>query len=105
MELTEREHEVAELVTRGYSEKEIADKLFLSPATIHNHTYNIRKKTGARSAVDIARNFILSLPDPKQFFLAAGFLMIQLYAIENCPDMQLRRPPSTRVTRIKTRKD
>lgn len=105
MELTEREHEIAELVTRGYSEKEIADKLYVSPATIHNHTYNIRKKTGARSAVDIAREFILSLPDPKQFFLATSFLMIQLYAIENCPDIDFRRPPATRITRVKTRKD
>jgi DNA-binding CsgD family transcriptional regulator len=106
LELTKREHKVAELVARGYSEKEIASELFVSTTTIHNHTYNIRKKIGARNAVDIARKFILDLPDPKKFFTAVVFFLMQIHAIWNCPDLDLRKAPSARITRTKTsRKD
>lgn len=61
MELTASELPIARLIARGLSEKEIASKLFLSPKTIHAHTYNIRKKNGLRSCVDIAREYILGL--------------------------------------------
>lgn len=41
---TRRELQVADLISRGYSEKEIAGMIFVSPATVNNHTRNIRKK-------------------------------------------------------------
>jgi len=104
MELTKSEYRIAEFVTRGYSEKEIATKLFISPKTVNNHTYNIRKKWSARCAVDIARKFILSLEDPKQFFIALVFLMFQGYIMATNPDIDLRKPArtSTRLIRTKT---
>lgn len=105
MELTQTENKVAELVARGLSEKEIASKLFVSPKTVHNHTYNIRKKIKARSNVDVARFFILRLDNPKQFFSAILFLVIQTFIMFDCADLDLRRPSgrSTRVIRVSTR--
>lgn len=101
MELTLSEKPIADLIAQGYSEKEIASRLFLSPKTIHTHTYNIRKKNGLRSCVDIAREYILSLEDPKQYFAALLFLMLQLSITVNSPDMELRRSP--RPVRISSR--
>lgn len=41
-----RENEIVDLLCRGYSEKEIAGKLFISPATVNNHMRNMREKFG-----------------------------------------------------------
>lgn len=41
---SKREREIADLLARGLSEKEIAAKLNISPATVNNHTRNIRDK-------------------------------------------------------------
>jgi DNA-binding CsgD family transcriptional regulator len=102
MELTTTEFKVAELVTRGFSEKEIAQQMFISPKTVHNHTYNIRKKWNARSAVDLARTFILQLDNPKQFFTAIACLLIQFHIVLNCETMEVRRPirSGARTTRV-----
>ena len=42
--LTQRELEVLRLVAQGLSEREVADKLFISPHTAHRHLSNIRLK-------------------------------------------------------------
>ena len=42
--LTAREMEVLRLVAKGLSEREVADKLFISPHTAHRHLSNIRLK-------------------------------------------------------------
>ncbi len=42
--LTQREMEVLRLVAQGLSEREVADKLFISPHTAHRHLSNIRLK-------------------------------------------------------------
>ncbi|WP_417868003.1 response regulator transcription factor [Xanthomarina gelatinilytica] len=104
MDLTQTEMKVAEYVTRGYSEKEIASEMFISPKTVHNHTYNIRKKWNARSAVDLARTFILNLENPKQYFAAIVALVIQFHIMINCETMELRRPvrTSARIVRVKS---
>lgn len=93
--LSRREMDIAEKVSLGLSEKEIADELFISPITVHNHTYNIRKKLNARCAVDIARKYILSLENPKKYFAAIGMTIIQLFIILNLQSADLRRPPRT----------
>lgn len=59
-DLSDRERAVVDLVSQGLSNKEIADRLFLSPATVKNHLYRIFQKTGARSRVDLLR--LLSRP-------------------------------------------
>ena len=43
-ELTRREIEVLQLVTKGYSNKEIADHLFVSTHTVISHRKNISEK-------------------------------------------------------------
>jgi DNA-binding CsgD family transcriptional regulator/tetratricopeptide (TPR) repeat protein len=45
--LTMREMEVLRLVAKGLSEREVADKLFISPHTAHRHLSNIRLKLNA----------------------------------------------------------
>ena len=43
-ELTARELEILRLVAQGQSDGEIADRLFLSPHTVHRHVANVRTK-------------------------------------------------------------
>jgi len=43
-ELTEREHEVLELIARGFPNQAIAQQLFLAPKTVRNHVSNIFSK-------------------------------------------------------------
>jgi pimeloyl-ACP methyl ester carboxylesterase/DNA-binding CsgD family transcriptional regulator len=45
-ELTKRETEVLTLVAGGLSDREIADRLVLSPHTVHRHVANVRTKLG-----------------------------------------------------------
>jgi LuxR family maltose regulon positive regulatory protein len=45
--LTQREMEVLRLVAKGMSEREVADKLFISHHTAHRHLSNIRLKLNA----------------------------------------------------------
>jgi len=48
-ELSEREREVLRLVADGLSDADIAERLVLSPHTVHRHVANIRRKLGLRS--------------------------------------------------------
>jgi DNA-binding CsgD family transcriptional regulator len=52
--LTERETEVLDLVTRGMTNSEIADRLFISQKTAANHVSNILMKLGVRSRTEAA---------------------------------------------------
>jgi DNA-binding NarL/FixJ family response regulator len=54
-ELTPREIEVLELIAAGLSNKEIADKLVLSNATVKTHINRIFYKTGARDRAQAVR--------------------------------------------------
>jgi pimeloyl-ACP methyl ester carboxylesterase/DNA-binding CsgD family transcriptional regulator len=47
--LSEREREVLALVAEGLGDHEIAERLFLSPHTVHRHVANIRDKLGRGS--------------------------------------------------------
>lgn len=107
MELTSREYEIAELIALGYSEKEVASKLFVSDVTVHNHTYNIRKKNKLRSCVDIAREFILSLDNPKQYFASLALLVVQLFIVFDSITYEVKRAPkvvkTAKYSRVRTK--
>ncbi len=53
--ITDREAEVIALVAEGLSNQQIADRIHVSLATVRTHLYNVFRKTGARSRVDLLR--------------------------------------------------
>ncbi len=53
--LSRRELEVLQLVAVGRTNREIADRLFLSPRTVDMHVRNILAKLGCRSRLDAVR--------------------------------------------------
>lgn len=53
--LTQRERQVMELVTAGLTNKEIADKLYLSIVTIKLHRSQVMRKMGAGSLADLVK--------------------------------------------------
>ncbi len=107
-QLTDREREIVKELALGYTEKEAASNLFVATVTVHNHTYNMRKKTNSRSNLELVVKFILSLEDPKKYFAAILFLILQFGIIGYSQKMDLRRVPrnfkEARFSRL-TRKD
>lgn len=51
--ITRREIEVLDFVAKGYSNQEIADKLFISKRTVDGHKANLIQKTGSKNIVDL----------------------------------------------------
>jgi DNA-binding CsgD family transcriptional regulator len=54
-DLTESEFAVASLVARGATNREVADRLYLSPYTVNSHLRHVFAKLGIRSRVELAR--------------------------------------------------
>jgi two-component system response regulator DesR len=53
--LTEREREVLELIAAGSTNREIAEKLYLSPHTVKEHTSVLYRKLHARNRAEAVR--------------------------------------------------
>lgn len=53
--LSEREREIVVLIAEGFSSKEIADKLFISPRTVETHRKNIMSKMNFQGVADLVR--------------------------------------------------
>jgi DNA-binding NarL/FixJ family response regulator len=53
--LTERENEVLRLVAKGYTYKEIGEKLFISTKTVQNHVQNILTKLQLKKRYELMR--------------------------------------------------
>ena len=53
MNLSNREIEIVKLIAGGFTNKEIADKLFLSNHTIITHPKNIMSKIGVNNTAGI----------------------------------------------------
>jgi len=51
--LTKRELEVLQLIAEGYTDAEIAEKLFISQRTVNGHRANLIAKTGSRNTVNL----------------------------------------------------
>jgi DNA-binding NarL/FixJ family response regulator len=52
--LSRREREVASLVANGISNREIAERLYLSERTVDNHVHHILAKLGFDSRIQVA---------------------------------------------------
>jgi DNA-binding NarL/FixJ family response regulator len=53
--LTATEQEVLRLLTQGMTDREIAEKLFVSPRTVQNHLARVRQKTSLSRRSELAR--------------------------------------------------
>jgi DNA-binding NarL/FixJ family response regulator len=53
--LSEREIEIIKLISKELSTNEIAEKLYLSPATVETHRHNILKKLGIKSSIGLVK--------------------------------------------------
>lgn len=53
--LTKREHEILHLITEAFSNKEIAEKLFISDQTVSVHRKNIMRKLGVSNTVSLVK--------------------------------------------------
>ena len=58
MYLTTREQEVLDLMSKGYSNKEIAEKLVISSHTAKAHVSSIMHKIGVTNRVQATRIYI-----------------------------------------------
>ena len=54
-ELTQRETQVMLMVVKGYTNKEISEKLCLSPKTTSTYRYRLFEKLGVENVVDLTR--------------------------------------------------
>jgi len=53
LEISERELEVLRLICKAYSNKQIADTLFISPKTVEGHKAKLMEKTNMSNAVSL----------------------------------------------------
>ena len=51
--LTRRETEVLKLICEGYTNAQIADKLFISIRTVEGHKSNLISKTGVKNTISL----------------------------------------------------
>lgn len=54
-ELTEREVEILALISAQMTNQEIAEKLFISPRTVHSHRRNLMQKLGVKNTAGLVR--------------------------------------------------
>ena len=58
--LSDREKEIIGLLCNGLSNKQIAEKIFISPKTVDNHRTNIMRKLEVHSVAQLVRQAIRS---------------------------------------------
>lgn len=61
--ITPREREIISLISAGSTNQEVADRLFISQATVKDHNYNIFRKMGVRNRVELVN---LLRPDRRE---------------------------------------
>jgi len=60
IEISKREVEILSLVSEGFTNQEIADKLFTSKRTIEGHRQDLIAKTGTRNTAALIRYAVLN---------------------------------------------
>lgn len=58
-ELSDRELEVFQYLGRGYSTREIAEAMLISPKTVETYRANIKNKLGVESSAELTRRAVL----------------------------------------------
>ncbi len=58
VQLTKREEEILTLLSKGFLYKEIADQLFISPDTVHNHLRHIYEKLQVHSRTEAVVKYL-----------------------------------------------
>lgn len=53
--ITAREQEILQLIVEGYTSKEIADNLYISPRTVDTHRANLMEKLELRNIAELVR--------------------------------------------------
>lgn len=56
-DITNRKMEIVNLISKGYTNKDIADELFISIDTVKDHNYNIFRKTDTKNHTQLANLF------------------------------------------------
>jgi DNA-binding CsgD family transcriptional regulator len=83
--LSIQEKKIARLLAWGYTQKEIADKLFVSPLTISTHLRNIYRKLSIHKETDLCRWWIFfeySIADnPLKKVVAVFLLALSIHMI------------------------
>jgi len=54
--ITDREKEILDLISRGYSTKEISEILYISDETVKSHRKNLFRKLNARNSANLIMN-------------------------------------------------
>ena len=62
--LTPREHEVLDMVARGWATKDIARALDVSPRTVEAHRANLAEKLGTNSVAEMVRLVLVARSSP-----------------------------------------
>jgi DNA-binding NarL/FixJ family response regulator len=69
--ISERESEIIKLIAEGYTNIEIADRLFLSPHTVNTHRKNIMQKLGVNNTAAIVMYAVKTkLVSPNKFLFS-----------------------------------
>lgn len=73
MNISDREMEIITLIAEGYSNKEVADKLFLSTHTVTTHRKNIMNKLGVNNTAGLVLFAVReNLVSPNHFLFSSG---------------------------------
>jgi DNA-binding CsgD family transcriptional regulator len=62
--LSQREWDIVELVTKGYTNREVGELLSISRKTVTNHLYHIYKKVGVKNRVELLAELNALLQEP-----------------------------------------
>jgi len=103
--LSAREKTIAKLLAWGYTQKEIANKLFVSPLTISTHLRNIYRKLTIHKETDLCRYWIFYeygiADNPLKKVIAVFFLALTTTMIfsQNNAVRVFRTAPARQATR------